>query len=368
MKILQIILTTQGGLIHYTSQLSNALSSNNELYLIAPVGVDVELFNKSIKLYQLNTGNTLQNFILNSIIFTRISSFINTIKKINPDVIHLQSNHPWMSLFLPFLQKYIIVTTIHDVNPHAGSRKFEQEIARDIHIKYSDALIVHGEAAKTILEKKVADKKIYVIQHGDYSFFMKSIKHNFNEESGNILFFGRIADYKGLKYLIEAMPKIEKIVPNIKIVIAGSGSMEGYDLKSKNFKIYNYYIPESEVGAFFQRAAVVVLPYIEGTQTGIIPIAYAFKKPVVVTDVGSIPEVVENGKTGFIVPSKDSNALAEAIIKLLKDDKLRKEMGENAHRKMKEELSWDKIAEKTIEVYKNVLYLKRAKKLNDKYT
>ncbi|MCX9085635.1 MAG: glycosyltransferase family 4 protein [Candidatus Methanoperedens sp.] len=368
MKILQIILTTQGGLIHYTSQLSNALSTNNDVHLIAPVGFEAELFNKSINLYQLKTGDTLQNFILSFIIFTRISSFLNTIKKINPDVIHLQSNHPWMSLFLPFLQKYLIVTTIHDVNPHEGSRKFEQEISRNIHIKYSDALIVHGDAAKTILGEKIPKKKIFNIPHGDYSFFSRLKQHNYDEEKGNILFFGRIEDYKGLRYLIEAIPQIEKNIPNIKIVIAGSGSLEGYNLESKNVIIYNHYIPDNEVGAFFQKAAVVVLPYIEGTQTGIIPIAYAFKKPVIVTNVGSIPEVVENGKTGFIVPSKDPKALAEAIVKILMDDNLRKKMGENGYRKMMEELSWDKIAEMTIEVYKKILYLEGAKKLNDKDT
>ena len=136
-------------------------------------------------------------------------------------------------------------------------------------------------------------------------------------------------------------------------------------LNNKNYEVYNRFIPDKEVSYFFQRAKVVVLPYIEGTQTGIIPIAYAFKKPVVVTDVGDIPDVVDDGKTGFIVPPKDSKALADSILKLLKDDKLRKEMGENAYIKMKKELSWNKITEKTIEVYKNILYSKDNKYKND---
>lgn len=358
MKILQIVITTQGGLIHYTSQLSNELCKHNEVNIIAPIGLETELFNKTIKLNPLHTGESIRNIIINSIIFTRIVYFLNTIHKINPDVIHIQSCHPWMCLFLPFLQNYKIITTIHDVNPHIGPRMLMQEIARDIHIKYSDALIVHGDVAKTSLEKKNTDKKIFVIPHGDYSFFTKIMNHNYTEETGSILFFGQIADYKGLQYLINAEPIIAKSVPNVKIIIAGSGTFKekDYVMNSPHFELNNNYIQDEDVGSFFQRASVVVLPYIEGTQTGIIPIAYAFKKPVVVTDVGSIPEVVENGKTGFIVPSKDSNALAEAIIKLLKDDKLRNEMGENAQRKMKEELSWDKIAEKTIEVYKSVLY------------
>ena len=127
------------------------------------------------------------------------------------------------------------------------------------------------------------------------------------------------------------------------------------------FEIYNKFISHEEVSELFQRASVVVLPYIDASQSGIVPIAYAFKKPVVVTNVGSIPEVVDDGKTGFIVPPRDSKALADAIIKLLKNDKLRKEMGEHAYKKMKEELSWDKIAKKTIEVYKEAIRDKTCK-------
>lgn len=366
MKIVQIVITTQGGMIHYTSQLSNALSEDNEINIIAPVGLEIQLFNKSIQLNQLQTGDSIKNFIKNLIFFKPIMIFYNTIRKINPDIIHIQSCHPWMCLFLPFLQNYKIVTTVHDVNPHAGSRKFEQDLARDIHIKYSNALIVHGDDARTSLEKKAPGKRIFVIPHGDYSFFTQMMISDRKEEPGSILFFGRIADYKGLPYLIQAETKIAESVPNLKIIIAGAGTFkeQEYVLQSPHFELNNKYINDNEVSEYFQRASVIVLPYIEGTQTGIIPIAYAFKKPVVVTQVGSIHEVVENGKTGFIVPPKDPDALAEAIIKLLTDDRLRKEMGENAYRKMKDELSWNEIAAKTIHVYKTVLNSKDNIELN----
>jgi glycosyltransferase involved in cell wall biosynthesis len=156
--------------------------------------------------------------------------------------------------------------------------------------------------------------------------------------------------------LIQAVPLISDKIPNVKVVIAGSGDFIEKDIieKSPYFEIYNYFIAEEEVGKYFQRASLVVLPYIEGTQTGVIPIAYAFKKPVVVTNVGSIPEVVDEGVTGYIVPPKDPNALANAIIKLLNNDPLRKQMGENAYKKMGNELSWDFIAGETCKIYNEV--------------
>ena len=122
----------------------------------------------------------------------------------------------------------------------------------------------------------------------------------------------------------------------------------------ESFEIINEFIPDEEIAQLFQRAKLVVLPYIEASQSGIIAIAYAFKKPVIVSSVGSIPEVVDHGKTGLLVPPGDAKALAEAIIELLKDDRLREEMGNNAFAKMEQELSWDKIAEKTLQVYKQV--------------
>ncbi len=363
MKILIITLNTYGGMNHYVSQLANSLSKKEEVTIIAPIGIEKKNFTKNVKIIELELGNVIKKFFINTLIFTRPLKFLITIYKEKPEVIHFNEQPLWLCFFLPFLMKYPIVTTIHDVNPHFGTRKFDQLIGKWIFINFSNCLIVHGEKAKYELKM---NNKCYIIPHGDYSFFLKYRKDGIDEEENSILFFGRIEEYKGLEYLIKAVSYISIDYPEIKLIIAGSGDFCKYKimiLNDNNYEVHNRFISDEEIPSFFQRAKIVVLPYLEGTQTGIIPIAYAFKKPVVVTDVGSIPEVVDNGNTGFIVPAKDYMALAEAIIKLLKDDKLRKEMGENGYRKMIVELSWDKIAEKTIEMYKTILYLKKVNKL-----
>ena len=313
MKILVINLNTKGGMVHYISQLANALAKNNDVYVISQKGIDTEFFDDSINIIELDTGNTKKNFILNTLLFYKMLKFLNAVHKIDPDVIHLQSCHLWVGLFLPFLSKYRIVTTIHDVNPHVGSRFIDQDISRKIHIKYSDALIVHGQNAKDILAKECKNKDIFVVPHGDYSFFTNFYSGEYNEEPFSILFFGRIEAYKGLTYLIQAVPSIVKKIPNINVIIAGAGVFSEKKIieSSPHFEIHNHFIDDRDVGKYFQRASIVVLPYIECTQTGIIPIAYAFKKPVVITNVGNISEVVDDGITGYIVPPKDPNSLAE---------------------------------------------------------
>ena len=126
-------------------------------------------------------------------------------------------------------------------------------------------------------------------------------------------------------------------------------------VNKERFIVYNEYIPDGSVAELFQRASIVVLPYTDGSQSGVIPQAYAFKKPVIITNVGSLPENVEDGVTGYIVPPKNSKQLSARIIELLTNAAKRKQMGENAYRKTKNELAWKSIAPKTVAVYKKAL-------------
>jgi len=348
--------------IAYTIELAEALSKLEDIMLIVPQH-KVEGFtevledNVNIKPYYQPRLRSPTNPLVLYRIVKKINSF-------NPDVLHLQGEHPWFNLVLPYLKRrYPIVTTVHDVVPHIGdtkSRKIPSFISR-LSMKYAHEIIVHGEKLKKeMIEKSnISASNIHVIPRGVNSIYRRFIKDNVEEEDHLILFFGRIWEYKGLRYLIEAEPLITGKVPTAKIIIAGRGeNFRKYAklmVHKEKFIIHNQIIPNQMVAELFQRASVVVLPYIEASQSGIVPLAYAFKKPVVVTNVGSIPEVVDNGKTGYVVSPKDPERLAEAITDLLKDKRKRRKMGENGYKKSEDELSWDNIAVKTFEVYEKAL-------------
>lgn len=357
-KIVYLLATNSGGMLHYLSQLANAVSKYADVIVIGPKEFPHRYFYCDIDIRavidcpvgtKMHKGLSFKN--------------INLINEINPDVVHTtMAHHPLIAFFLYILRihkKYPIIYTYHDPQPHVD--RMPVEVIGNLFYAYLikfDKIIVHGKALRDVLiGKGISDEKIAVIPHGDYSFFVNCGKTIHSEENC-ILFFGSIRAYKGIEYLIKAVPLISKEIPDFKVIIAGEGDFSKYSKlitdKSK-FEIHNRFIPDEMVSELFRRAELLVLPYIEATQSGPLHIAYAFKKPVVATNVGAIPEVVEDGKTGYIVPPRDVTALADAIIKLLKDDELRKEMGETAYRKMKEELSWDKIAEQTVEVYKNAI-------------
>ena len=365
MKILLTQLIGGGGMRLYTSQLANALSKtdNEVVVLLGSYLFDecsyTDLRIKTICVDTLPSYSTMTLKMINPSTYYHLFKIMN---KEKPDVIHIIFEDVLLGITSHFLKKrYPIVITEHDPSFHQGEkiyRKLHHGFTKLLFTRRADAIIVHGKAMKEILvNKNVSEDKIYTIPHGDYFIYTKWKKEEIKEEKA-VLFFGSIKKYKGIEYLIKAEPLITSSIPNAKIIIAGSGDFKKYELLIKNkdsFEIHNCFIPDEEVAEFFQRSCVVVLPYTDGSQTGIIPIAYSFKKPVVVTDVGSIPEVVEDEKTGYVVPPRNPEALADAIVKLLNDEKLREEMGENAYKKMKEELSWDKIAEKTIEVYKKAI-------------
>src|SRR5437868_5764195 len=147
--------------------------------------------------------------------------------------------------------------------------------------------------------------------------------------------------------------------PGTWILIAGQGEdFERYRRMMKNperFLVDNEYISELRAQEYFQRASVVVLPYIEASQSGVIPLAYSAGKPVVATEVGGLPEMVEHGRTGLLVPPRDAAQLADAVVRLLLDRKLRRRMGMCGKAKIAEECSPELVAQKTIDVYRRAL-------------
>jgi len=354
-----------GGFIDYQINLANELSKEEEVTIVIPVnelpGEYLGAINKEIDIYLLRREKPWYHPA--SLLI--LKDTIKKIRKFRPDVIHMQLGGGIVDLaLLPFLKRYPLVATFHDVSMHIGEESRLADFIRHWLRKYSDEIIVHGEKLREqmLREYNLPSEKVHAIHIGEHYVapFKKYEREDMEEEKNLILFFGRIYQYKGLEYLIKAEPLITKEVPNAKIVIAGAGrNFEKYEemmgSRRESFIVHNYRIPYDEGAELFQRSSVVVLPYIQASQSGVVATAYGFKKPVVVTDVGSIPEIVDDYKTGFVVPPCDSQALAMAVVRLLKNEKLRKEMGENAYKKLKEDFSWERIVVKTMEVYKKAI-------------
>jgi glycosyltransferase involved in cell wall biosynthesis len=286
-----------------------------------------------------------------------IYTILQHIRNFDPDVIHFQHRHFWFNLALPLLERYPLVLTIHDPRHHTGDRASQKtpQMIADFGYRRADQIIVHSKQLKQVVvnELRIPSEIVHVIPHialGD------DTAHNQVQEDDHlILFFGRIWEYKGLEYLIRAEPLITAQVPDARIMIAGQGEdfarYRRMMVHPEHFIVYNEYVSDDKRAELFRRASIVVLPYIDASQSAVIPIAYTFAKPVVATAVGGLPEMVDHGRTGYIVPPRDERALADAIVCLLQDRKLRHQLGTQGKQKIDTECSSEVVAQKTLAVY-----------------
>jgi glycosyltransferase involved in cell wall biosynthesis len=174
-----------------------------------------------------------------------------------------------------------------------------------------------------------------------------------------LLFFGFIRAYKGLDLLIEAFSDKRLRNRKLKLVVAGEfyeddmpyrELIKKYNLED-DIIIFDHFINDNEVPLFFSVAELVVQPYKSATQSGVTQIAFYFEKPMLVTDVGGLREIVKDGKCGYVV-KPEPEFIAEAIIDYF--DNGRKEQFTAGVKKEKEKFSWEKMTAAIIEVYKSL--------------
>jgi len=348
----------------YLIELANALSSRAEVSLMLPINHRFtarhrELISDQVKFIPFHRIKHSSR-IVGVKLAIRI---LFEVWRIRPSFFHIQASggYPflWVLKYLP--KKTKVINTVHDPVLHLGDqasiKSYNQEVI-DNAIKYTHRYIVHGETLKKQLSEnyKVSPDRISVVPHGHFEIYKKFVSSELDEEDAlSVLFFGRIWKYKGLQYFIDAANLVLDKIPNAKFYIVGTGDdLRNYRFdegKRDNFIIVNKRVTIEEAAHYYSKAAFVVLPYVEATQSGIIPVAYAFGKTVIASRVGAIPEVVVDNVTGFLVEPESSELLAAKIELLLRDNEVRKKMGGNAYAYAMDELSWDKIARKTLDAY-----------------
>ncbi len=353
----------KGGISHYTGLMYRALAKKYRVDMISfKMQYPRFLFKKEQKDYSNDTFKIPEtDYMINT---ANPFNWINSakrIRKLKPDIVIFQWWHPY---FVPcywtlckLLGKTKKLFLCHNVFPH--ERFPLDRFLTKMVIKQGDCFITQsGLDTGDLLSIKKNATYIQAV-HPTYNAF-KFLNMDKTEarklldlerDEKIILFFGFVREYKGLKHLLRAMPVLKKTVDKIKLLVVGdfgSDKPEYMELISqlglgKELGIHDGYIPDHEVEKYFAASDLVVLPYESATQSGIVQIAYGFEKPVVVTEVGGLPDVVINGKTGYVVKSKNPEALAEAIGRYFQKSK--EEEFQEHIRKEAYKYSWDRMVE-----------------------
>lgn len=351
----------------YASELANNLGQDVDLTIIHPDKLSLPY--KDVLAPNIRTRSFKKLRIRDPRNIFAMGKMISIIRELQPDVLHVQeTNDLWYDLTL-FLNKMPpLVTTIHDVFRHPGDQGavMGSEYTRRVAIYRSQQLIVHANLLKDALVKQfqVPQQRVNVVPHGELGSMYQRLapNHNVVREPYTLLFYGRIWPYKGLKYLLEAMPLVAERIPEVKLIIAGRGENleqyfpNGYD--DKRYEILNRFILPEEVAGLFERSTATVLPYIEASQSGVAAIAYATGTPVIASNLGGLGEMIRHEKDGLLVPACDIRALADAIIHLLKDQELQNQIRTAQLARCKQDLNWSNIATQTVEIYRKAIYEK----------
>ena len=309
-------------------------------------------------------------------------SWIQTGLQCNGDIVHIQHWAYYSSAFycviLPILKirRKKIVLTIHNITPHTDD-KFTiliDKILNKILFSFTDVFIVHNLRNKQKLTElyKIKENRIFIVTHGTLKPYgrIKGVsqitareKFHISNEKKVILYFGYIWEYKGLDDLLKSLVLVKQKIKDVLLVIAGqplkNWNMYEKIIKDNDLDEYVHrklgYISDSDIEYYFSCADLVVLPYKLhpfDTHGGVGALAIFFKKPLMVTDVGGLPEYVKDKRA--ISNPNDPIDISNKVINILEDKNLLKKLSQDSE-ELSNELNWDVIAEKTSAIYEKML-------------
>lgn len=358
MRIVLLYLGRKGAGPVYSLEFAKALLEQEvELYVIissfAANLCDWEELENSYASTGLLTINRVQTFrskvqfvkkTINPFVFLKMRK---KVINFHPDIVLSTMIHPWHNIIFRLLKKKVVrIKIIHDTKPHIGENSIFYKLLNYCDIHTADKWVTLTKKAKNdLLSLGLPNDGICVIPHAHFGYYSKSLL--FTEANSNlnyrIAFFGRICKYKGVDLLIKSFYDVIEVLPNLKLRIAGHGEftedMMNMIRKNNNIELINRWIEDDEIAGLLKDVDIVVLPYIEASQSGVIPLAFSLKKPVIATNVGGLPEQVPI-ECGLIIPSNDIDVLSSSIIDLYKHPLLIKQMGEAGYKYARKSLNW----------------------------
>jgi len=363
----------RGGLASFNDRLAQQFSSE---------GHDVEIFTFSLQYPKLLFPGKTQytdgpppfdvkiTRKLNSINpFSWIATGLK-IKKEKPDILLIRFWLPFMGPCFGTISRIAkrnrhtrVICIFDNVVPH--EKRPGDNILTRYFTKSIDGAIVMSQTVLNDLKGFRDDIPVTLSPHPLFDSYGTPVtreealeKLNLDADDSFLLFFGFIRAYKGLDLLIEAFSDKRLRNRRLKLIIAGEFYEDETPYKEliRKHKLdsevifFNHFIKDNEVSLFFSLADLVVQPYKTATQSGVTQIAFYFEKPMLVTDVGGLREIVPDGKCGYVV-KPEPGFITEALIDFF--DNNRKEMFTEGVKLEKEKFSWDKMTRAIIGVYQN---------------
>jgi alpha-maltose-1-phosphate synthase len=332
MRICYVLLSPTFGMHQYASDLANRMAqAGHEVHLVTTTRVPSDRYLSTVKVHTpvtlTNTGFSREGLGWRSLRRVRA-----TIEGLQADIVHFTGPHLWNVMLLRALAKkgVAVVHTLHDLDPHSGMRySFMLQLWNQLILRWSQHILVHGEVyrERLLAQGLPSDRVTYtpLLCHIVGPERLKSLAAQLattTQYQPWALFFGRLEGYKGVDHLLTAAAMMKDTSGGQpKIILAGAGDLSKLwaGPLPPNVEVRNRFIPDEEAIDLFRRCGFLVLPYIDATQSALVAAAYYFRKPVVVTRTGALPEYVEDDQTGRVVEPGHPASLARCLEEMLSD-------------------------------------------------
>jgi glycosyltransferase involved in cell wall biosynthesis len=355
------VLPFRGGIAQHTTQLLRALAAKADVLaisftrqypkLIFPGESDRDpAFEGQVE------GHT--EYLIDSVNPFTWSTAVRRMKAFRPDMVVL----PWWQVYWAPSFAHMawrlrragipVVFLCHNVTEHEAAA-WKRAVTRWV-LSFGSGYVVQTNLDREHLLELIPTAKPVLHLHPAYDQFPPATGRLAPEHALELLFFGFVRPYKGLDLLIEAMGLLPRDM-DVRLTVAGEfwhgpeetrARIEELGIADK-VEIVAGYLSEQDVAEYFGRAHALVLPYRSATGSGVVAIAHHYEKPVIVTRVGGLPDVVEDGVTGFVVEPDSPAAIADAIVSLA--DRDMSGMAEAVRRFKAEKLTWEGLADAVLE-------------------
>lgn len=351
----------------YTLELARALIRRGDIEVHLSISKDSELIDEfralNIPMLEVKTYNSLVSafFMTLNVLATR-RRFFHYLRDNRIQVVDSTMGHLWSRFTVPAVLKSgaMLLNTVHDAVLHPGEQGglkswfYQPFKAAHAYIALSNYV---GQQLSDVYA--IAPDKISVIPLGPLSDPVTQIPVG---PSGagplRLLFFGRILRYKGLERLIEAYGILRAEGQQVSLQITGSGDMRDVIAAVTalpDITVNNKWVPEDKMESVFSGTDVIVLPYLESSQSGVIASAFATGVPAIGTPIGGLPEQITHGVNGLVAADTSPAALACEIRKLAGDGALLAKLRDGAIRTAQQQFSWDKISDEILVLSRNCL-------------
>ena len=351
------------GIATYTEYLVNALrTSGSEVYIVSQFGGEGKRVYPAFHADDPDLADKIFRVMI----------------KFTPDVVHIQHEYGLFGkakgvnilslIYRLKLYKIPVVITFHTVYEEFPR---ENKIILEALIRGADAVIVHEDYQKEAILNKIGSfDNIWVIPHGSRE--IKPIpdakrKIGLNENEKIILLCGYFRPSKGMDRIVRIFPRIAERMENVVLVVAGKMRQQEHSEYRDEFfslvnnspvfnriKVLRGQFPQKTFDTILSAADVIPMPYLKGSQSGVLAHCLAFNRPVVVSpEVRAFREMITRSKCGFIANNDDE--FVEHIVRILSDENLSNELSKNARDYVKKTLSWKIVARKTRDVYHSVV-------------